>query len=104
MTTTIIKKYIEEAKACNETGTMTQLIKLDLVDQLVSEFKSLCPAITHKITMDWDDESLYRIKFTWESRTFAVKKPIPVLLTASSVYTGEKPPPTPKYRPPSARW
>jgi len=97
--------YIDEAYKCNELGTMSCIIKLELVDQLVCDFKKLCPSVTHKVTLDWDDETLYRIRFTWEKGTFGIKKPIPVLLTASSTCdTGEKPPPTPKYRPPSARW
>jgi hypothetical protein len=91
--------YIDEAYKCNEVGTMSCIIKLDMVDQLVCEFKKLCPSVTYKITLDWDDETLYRIRFTWEKGMFGVKKPIPVLLTGD-----EKPPPTPKYRPPSARW
>ena len=95
------EKYIEEAKICNALGTMTQYIHLDMVQQLVDEFRIQCPAIIHKVTLDWDDETLYKIKFTWEPGTFGVKKPIPVLLSAIKTKC-DPVPPTP--RPPSGRW
>ena len=96
-----LDKYIEEAKICNPLGSMTQYIHLDLVQQLVDKFRELCPAITHKVTLDWDDETLYRINFKWEPGTFGVKKPIPVLLTAVKTKHDEVPP-TP--RPSSSRY
>lgn len=96
------EKYIEEANARNTVGTMTQCVELDDVQHLVDTFRGLCPAITHRVTMDWDNESLYKIRFTWEPGTFGVKKPIPVLLKAIKTKCDESTPPTP--RPPSGRY
>ena len=77
-------------------------IIIDDVQHLVDTFRGLCPSITHRVTMDWDNESLYKIRFTWEPGTFGVKKPIPVLLKAIKTKCDESTPPTP--RPPSGRY
>ena len=97
------EKFIEEAKTCNALGTMTPVVKLDEVDFLICELKALCPSITHKITLDWDDETLYRIRFTWEPGTFGVKKPIPVLLSAIKTKC-DPVPPTPRPSSAAARY
>jgi hypothetical protein len=68
---------VEEARACNNKGYLSCIIKLDDVEKTVNDFKKVHPDVKHSISIDWDDETLYRIRFSWEPGTFGVPPPPP---------------------------
>lgn len=97
----LIQKYLAEAKLA--TCTIGWVVRQDLIERVVQEFKKLYPSIEHKITMDWDDDTLLWLRFTWKVGELnpAYKKPASVVLPPP-VSTTVVVPPTP--RPKSARY
>ena len=65
-----IQKRIEKARACNDAGYISWVINLDAVESTVAEFRAVHPKVAHRVSIDWDDDSLYRIRFSWEPGTF----------------------------------
>ena len=66
-----IQFHLDSAKE-SKTGTVTITVPIEQVKPTVEEFEKVCPTVKHSVSMDWDDESLYRVKFTWEPGKFAV--------------------------------
>ena len=85
-----VQKRIEEARANNAKGAVSWIIDLNHVEQAVKEFKAVHPAVTHKVTIDWDDDSLNRIRFAWEPGTFGVVKPLIPLKVPEKVRSAER--------------
>ena len=63
-----IKKYVKEALE-SKTNTKAWIIEKDFIPKVVAEFKRLCPSIKHEVNMDWDDDTLLWLRFTWEPGT-----------------------------------
>jgi hypothetical protein len=84
-----VQSYIDAAKD-SKTGTVTITVPIEEVKPTVAEFEKVCPTVKHSVSMDWDDDTLYRVKFMWEPGKF-VAKPV-------SIQT-----PLPQYRPEVAR-
>jgi hypothetical protein len=80
--------YVVAQAKESKSGTITITVPIEEVEPTVSKFKKECPTAKHVVTLDWDDETLYRVKFTWEPGKFGVV----------SIQT-----PTPTVRPPTAR-
>ena len=59
-------------------------------EQAVKEFKAVHPPVTHKVTIDWDDDSLNRIRFAWEPGTFGVVKPLLPIQVPEKIRSAEK--------------
>ena len=72
------QKYVDSAKACNAKGTIAWTVKLDETQSLIDAFKKACPKVAHHVSIDWDDETMYRITFRWEPGTFGVP-PVSIL-------------------------
>ena len=74
----MIRTHIDHAVECNSKGTYSFPVFLDEVEDIVKAFKNLCPNIKHQVSIDWDDDTLYKIRFTWEPGTFGIPmKPTP---------------------------
>ena len=69
-------KLIEEAKLCS--CTIAWIIPQDSMNEVVQAFKKACPTIQHRITMDWDDDTLLWLRFTWEKGAWDPPRKIPV--------------------------
>jgi hypothetical protein len=99
----LIKKYIDEALAC--ATTKAWVVRQDLIPKVVEAFQKLCPAIKHQVTMDWDDETLLWLRFTWEPGTLhsTPQPPAPkIILKAPSTASKPQDPPRARYGGP--RW
>ena len=64
------QKRIESAKACNAKGVIAWTVTLEETHVLIDAFKKACPKVSHTASVDWDDETMYRITFRWEPGTF----------------------------------
>ena len=64
---------IDEAKACNDKGSISWTINLDDVEQIVKDFKKVHPDVKHSVSIDWDDDTLYKIRVSWEPGTFGLR-------------------------------
>jgi len=62
-----IQKYINEALEC--TTTKAWIVDKENIPKIVAAFQKLCPKIQHQVTMDWDDDTLLWLRFTWEPGT-----------------------------------
>jgi hypothetical protein len=71
-----IQKYINEALEC--TTTKAWIVDKENIPKIVSAFQKLCPKIQHQVTMDWDDDTLLWLRFTWEPGTLHATPPQPV--------------------------
>jgi hypothetical protein len=69
-------KRILEARACNSKGSLSWIIPLDKVESTVKEFQAVHPSVKHTVGPDWDDDTLYRIRFSWEPGKFGVVTPL----------------------------
>jgi hypothetical protein len=63
-------KYIDYAHAANAKGTIAFTVTLEMTQVLIDAFKKACPKVSHSVSVDWDDETMYRITFRWEPGTF----------------------------------
>jgi hypothetical protein len=62
--------HIESARAANAKGTIAWTVTLDEAHAMVDEFKKACPKASSAISIDWDDDTMYRVTFRWEPGTF----------------------------------
>lgn len=99
---TKMEKFIEEAKRVNDSGSIQWTTTLDQVATLVSEMKKACPAVKHATSVDWDNETLYRSRFTWEPGSFGVPPP-PLASSAPTISLTPQKPPLSRTRT-SVRW
>ena len=94
-----IQKYISDAKLC-AGNTIGWIVPPEHIEQIIEEFKKVCPTIKHKVSMDWDDDTLLWLRFTWENNAWNPVK-LTTLLQIPGTVTIE---PSKKERPPSARY
>ena len=59
-----MEKYIEGVNACK--ATVEWIVTKEQIEDIVKAVKSKCPGFSHRVTMDWDDESLLWLRFTRE--------------------------------------
>jgi len=57
-----MEKYIEGVKACK--ASVAWIVPLRDTENIIKAVKAACPGVTHQITIDWDDDSLYWLRFT----------------------------------------
>jgi len=102
----LIQKFINEALEC--TTTKAWIVKREIIEKTVDAFKKLCPKIQHQVTMDWDDDTLLWLRFTWEPGTLhSTPQPVTVqtvLKAPSATDTVQKPETTKQPDPPRVRY
>ena len=101
-----IQKYVDEAMVC--TTTKAWIVEKEFIPKVVAAFQKLCPKIEHKVTMDWDDDTLLWLRLTWEPGTLNSKPPTVTVKTVQTVSnakdTEQKPEMTKQPDPPRARY
>ena len=85
-----MEKYIEGVTACK--ATIAWIVKKEQIEDIVKAVKSKCPEFSHKVTMDWDDDSLLWLRFTREELLPVVPKTVLTIPSAK----GTVPPPEKK--------
>lgn len=84
-----MEKYIEGVNACK--ATVAWIVTKEQIEDIVKAVKSKCPGFSHKVTMDWDDDSLLWLRFTREELLPAVPKTVVTVPSATdTVQTVEK--------------
>jgi hypothetical protein len=53
--------FVQDAKACTKE-VITWTVALDQVEPAVKELKEHFPTMTHTVSLDWDDETMYRLR------------------------------------------
>ena len=57
--------HIESARAANAKGTIAWTVTLDEAHAMVDSFKKACPKASSAISIDWDDDTMYRVTLRW---------------------------------------
>jgi len=86
-------KYIEDVKTCK--ASVAWIVAKDKIEDIVKAIKFRFPNFTHKVSMDWDDDTLLWLRFTRESDStppIAIPKTVPIVPSAM----GTVPPPEKK--------
>jgi hypothetical protein len=99
-----MEKYIEDVKACKKT--VAWIVPLSEIDTIVNAVKAKCSGgFTHSVSMDWDDENLYWLRFT---RVSSSEQPTAVVKTVqtapSAMGTAQKPETKKQPDPPRVRY
>ena len=88
-----MEKYIEGVKNCK--ASVAWVVTKDKIEDIIKTIKFRFPNFTHKVSMDWDDDTLLWLRFTRESdSTQPIAIPKTVLTVPSA--TGTVPPPEKK--------
>ena len=53
--------YVKEAKACT-SETITWTVAYDQIEIIVESLKEHFPRVTYSSSVDWDDETMYRLR------------------------------------------
>lgn len=104
-----MEKYIEDVKACKKT--VAWIVPLSEIDTIVNAVKAKCTeGFMHSVSMDWDDENLYWLRFTRVSNS-APKSEVPKTVQTAPSATGivqkletKKQPDPPRVRYGGPRW
>ena len=83
-----MEKYIEGVNACK--ATVAWIVTKEQIEDIVKAVKSKCPGFSHRVTMDWDDESLLWLRFTREELPPVVPSAAKIPSVTSTVITVEK--------------
>jgi hypothetical protein len=65
-----MEKYIASAAAADKKGEISFTVKLEQTHAIIETFRKLCPKIANTVSVDWDDEDFYMLRFTWKPGTF----------------------------------
>ena len=88
-----MEKYIEDVKTCK--ASVAWIVTKDKIEDIVKTIKFRFPNFTHKVSMDWDDDTLLWLRFTRESdstQPIAIPKTVQIIPSAM----GKVPPPEKK--------
>jgi hypothetical protein len=61
-----VQKYVDAAKNANAKGSIAWTLTHEDATLLIEGFKKAHPTFSHTLSVDWDDESMYRLTFKWE--------------------------------------
>ena len=65
-----MEKYIAAASCADKKGEISFTVKIEQTHAIIETFKKLCPKIANTVSVDWDDEDFYMLRFTWKPGTF----------------------------------
>lgn len=75
-----MEKYIEGVKNCK--ASVAWIVTNDQIEDIVKAIKFRFPNFTHKVSMDWDDDTLLWLRFTRESD---LKQPVVIPKTVQTI-------------------
>ena len=83
-----MEKYIEGVTNCK--ASVAWIVTKEQIEDIVKAVKTKCPEFSHRVTMDWDDDTLLWLRFTREELPPVVPSAAKIPSVTSTVITVEK--------------
>ena len=84
-----MEKYIEGVTNCK--ASVAWIVTKEQIEDIVKAVKTKCPEFSHRVTMDWDDDTLLWLRFTREELLTVVPKTVATIPNATgTIQTVEK--------------